>query len=148
MTYLEKINNLLSAYQDDSDMVDTIEESIDAMIDYHTTVAHTETAITLARHRATDQKDLVQQIKQADIRRKTAHDSAIVAVNILNRLTKLADQPTFAPIDTENRQEVGDFIGFFMQETFANRYKVKARDLAKETGPTKDRTLLLPEFDR
>ena len=46
------------------------------------------------------------------------HNCAIDSVNILNRMSKKFGLPPFADINTEQREEVADFCGAFVNQVY------------------------------
>lgn len=63
-------------------------------------------------------EDYISRTENLDKERRMKHNCAIDSVNILNRMSKNFGLPPFADIDTEERNEVADFCGAFVNQVY------------------------------
>lgn len=67
-----------------------------------------------------DGQDFRDRISDIDRQRRSAHDAAIMSVNILNRMCDKMGLPAYADIDTNDRHAVADFVGQYVNEIYNN----------------------------
>lgn len=70
-----------------------------------------------------DGQEFRDHVQDLDRQRRSAHDSAIMSVNILNRMSQSMGLEPFADIDTNDRYAVADFVGQYVNELYNNGIK-------------------------
>lgn len=102
------------------DLAESIGTELDAFPKYVFEVVKYDTTTTLAGKTMKGQefRDIVSSV---DRKRSNAHNRAIDAVNILNRMFAKAGVEPLADIDTSDRYSVADFAGKFTIEAFCRQ---------------------------
>lgn len=104
-------------FEGPDDFCDFIGEKLDRFPAYVQAVARYDNAVSLA-YATMEGEELRDKVASVDRSRRLAHDSAIDAVNILNRAFSRAGVEPFSDVDTSNRTAVADFAGRFTIEAF------------------------------
>lgn len=125
-------------YTSPDDLAESIGTELDAFPEYVFEVVKYDSITKLAGKTMKGQefRDTVSNI---DRKRSNAHNRAIDAVNILNRMFIKAGVEPFADIDTSDRYSVADFAGKFTIEAFCRQiyggnYSTDAYKKACENG--------------
>lgn len=133
-SFLEKEKQLIKAMHqqdfqpffegDKDDAFDTLANALDSFATYQNSVIHMTIMqpIIYARYEGQDLRD---KISDMDSHRRSAHESAIANINMLNRICKAYGVEEFANINTQDRYQVADFVGQYCAEIY-------------ETGKSKD----------
>jgi len=109
---------LIEANKDDNDMLDIIADMMNSFSNYVASVYKMETLIPIIRfkYEGDDQQDRIMKL---DTARKFAHENAINACNILNRMVKAAGiEEPFYDGNIKDRYEVADFCIEVTKEFF------------------------------
>lgn len=104
-------------FEGPDDFCQFIGEKLDRFPAYVQAVARYDNAVSLA-YATMEGEELRDKVASVDRSRRLAHDSAIDAVNILNRAFSRAGVEPFSDVDTSNRTAVADFAGRFTIEAF------------------------------
>lgn len=128
MPYIEKEKALLAAMKERGyqavfdgsrdDALDTVEEQMGKFTGYVNVVIREQVMGPIWRDRC-EPEDLRERIMAIDRERRIAHNAAIDAVNILNRLSKAYGVAPFADIDTDDRHAVADMVGDYVAEVYS-----------------------------
>lgn len=111
---------LLAAYSDDEEMLEEIAEYIDRFPAYIHKVYTMELRKEIYRM-TLEGADYREAFERIDHERHNAHELAISAITILNRLAEQANVPPLFEGDLGKRQEVAEFCMAFVREVFAAR---------------------------
>lgn len=125
--YREKFSELvkaISASKDFEGKLDTalayLERSMSCFPAYVTSVFNMETLMPTLRFRL-EPEDYREKVMELDRSRKRFHDSAIDAINGINRMCdKCGVEPFFAG-DTSDRNAVAEFCGEVVEDVFKKR---------------------------
>jgi len=117
------MNTLLSRIQElvlvcDTDERELIEEMVTKAAAYVQAVTIMETTARNYTDRAAD--ELREAVSSTDKSRRNVHNSLISAVDIVNRICAMHNQPALYT-GSERRREYGDFALALVTEIFANR---------------------------
>ena len=135
--YKERVMNLLNEIDRQQPrgsglrdmMFSAVENGFDSFVGYVNSVYHMETSMLISQFRIDDPIEFQAKVKALDDGRRRNHDGAIAAINMLDRICdKLGIEPIYG--GSQDRNEIGDFCGAFVNEYFDNR--VKARVVSKE----------------
>ena len=126
--YKEKMTNLMMAIDKNNHvgtsnrdmMFNLVKQGFDSFIGYVNAVYEMETSISLARFRCDDVRDYQDAVTRLDSSRRVAHDGAITSVNIINRMCDMVGVEHVYD-GTQERNEIGDFCGHFVNEYFEGR---------------------------
>lgn len=126
MNFLDKERRIIERLQqtkyemfdgDKEEAFDFVSEQLEKFPQYTNIVIREQIMMPIWRFRY-DGEELRDKIQDIDQKRKIAHDSAIASVNILNRLSKNLGLEPFADIDTNDRHEVANFVGQYVNEVY------------------------------
>lgn len=126
MTYMDKEGELVKAvvasggapmFDSKEEALEFIGDTLKAFPNYVNTVVAYNVKIPLIYARY-DGEELRDRVVRLDTERHNAHEVAIGAVNIMNRVCEKMGLPPFAEVDTTNRAAVADFAGRFVNETY------------------------------
>lgn len=121
--FLDEIRKLKSFFPNDPEMIDLINRSCEALVNYFNIVVKTMYTIsTTSPSNFFSQQDYVAEVQRLDLSRKLSHDSAISSLNILNRIAESVGMEKISgDLDTSDRNAVGDFIGIFVMQIYEGR---------------------------
>lgn len=126
-TFLEKEKQLIKAMQqkdfqpffegDKNDAFDTLAKALDSFPAYKNSVIRMTVMqpIIYARYEGQDLRD---KISNLDSNRRSAYESAIANISMLNRICDAYGTERFADIDTKNRCQVANFVGQYCAEVY------------------------------
>lgn len=126
---LDKIKNLINACKDDPDMLEFLGDQFDTFGDYVNAVARMEYKIPILRATKDDVADFQNAVQELDKMRRVYHNSAINACNILNRFSAKLGLEPFYEGSTDDRYQVADFAGRFVNELYCNGIYKEEREL-------------------
>ena len=114
-----------------------LERSMSSFPAYVTSVFNMETLMPTLRFRL-EPADYREKVMELDMNRKRFHDSAIDAINGINRLCEKCGVELLFAGDTSDRNAVAEFCGSIVQEIFEKRTSNQGirnilRDLTEET---------------
>jgi len=129
-TYIDKEKNLIQAIikdqqkPEDDRIFGSVDDGIEHMYscmrhfpDYVNNVVNYTTRMPII-YATMEGQELRDAVMDLDRSRKTAHDTAIVGLSMLNRISDMLGEEPFAEVDTSNRQAVADFCGQYVNETY------------------------------
>lgn len=128
MTFLEKQNAIIQKLHntnyelfdgDKDEALDTIETELTAFPEYANVVIREQIMMPIWRERC-EPEEFRENVKNIDTRRRDAHDGAITAVNVLNRISAKLELEPFADIDTNDRHAVAEMVGKYTNELYNN----------------------------
>lgn len=116
---IDKLNDTnYDLFDNDKDeAMDFLSHQLMAFPKYANVVIKEQIMTPIWRNRYEGQ-DLRDRIQDIDDKRRSAHENAIAATNVLNRLSKNLDLQPFADIDTTDRHAVAEFVGGFVNEMY------------------------------
>lgn len=126
MTFLEKENQLIQKLKEtnydmfdgDSDAaLDFVGDKLEKFPNYANIVIRQQIMLPIWKVRY-EGEEFRDKVKDIDVSRRYAHESAISSVTILNRFSKKLGLEPFADIDTTDRYAVADFIGQYIGEVY------------------------------
>lgn len=122
--YRERVQALMEANRDDSEMLDFVEERVNSFRDYVGYVNFMETRIQRLNVEGLTGQEWRDAVQSLDEHRRMKHEVAISAVNQLNRLSISCGLEPFydGPVDDEHRNEIGDLCQDVMNEYFKGRH--------------------------
>lgn len=137
MTDIEKIRNLMKKLEETDyklfqdagitkeiarkEAFETITDALQKILEYPNKVAHQQTSSCLwSITHYYEGQELRDKLSDLDERRKIAHNAAISALKMLNRIMTKLDVDVF-DIDFDDRYAIGDWIGKFSSEIFLNQ---------------------------
>lgn len=120
----DKYLRLMQAYSSDEEDLETIRDAVDALVEYVKTVYIMELHKEYYRM-TTEGEEYRAEIKRLDDARHHAHEAAITATKMLNRMAEMAEVPVLFEGDLGQRQEVAEFCMAFVDEVFATRVCVR-----------------------
>ena len=126
--YKTNFITLVNSYNDDEDALDLIETNMNNLNGYVSAVYAMEVQIQTLRFRL-DGEDYREAVTNLDKRRRNAHEAAIAACSILNRLAGV--DPLYSG-DLEDRNEVAEFCIAIVDELFHGRSRCTVRELLEE----------------
>lgn len=126
MTSIEKLKEIIDTLEktnyaefdgDREEALDLISDSMTSMPNYVNAVANEQIMMPIiaARYEGQDYRD---QVMRLDSTRRMCHDTAIIGINMLNRLCENLDLEPFAEIDTSDRHAVAGFVGKTVNEIY------------------------------
>lgn len=126
-TYIEKIKRFVKAVTEqetDPDeiqfILETFAEKAYAFGRYCTAVYKMEIRMPVIRALYSEDIERLQNcIMSMDERRRMAHEAAITACSVINRLCDSYGQPKICP-ETDDRYEIANFVGKFVYEVYLN----------------------------
>lgn len=147
-TYTEKIKRFVKAVTEqetDSDEIafylETFEEKAYTFSRYCMAVYKMEIRMPVVRTLyAGDIERLQESIMAMDERRRIAHEAAISACAVINRLCDRFDQPRMCP-ETEDRYEIADFVGRFVYEVYLNGISGRVNGVDELTSVMRDENI-------
>ena len=125
--YKTNFITLVNSYNDDEDALDLIETNMNNLNGYVSAVYAMEVQIQTLRFRLDG-----EAVTNLDKRRRNAHEAAIAACSILNRLANLAGVDPLYSGDLEDRNEVAEFCIAIVDELFHGRSRCTVRELLEE----------------
>ena len=137
MTYLEKQNRMLMRLEEtgyemfDGDRDEALEfmaSQFSRFPNYVNIVVTQQNMMPIWRVQYEGGEIYRDRAQGMDERRKMAHDSAISAVNILNRMSVNLNLPPFTDVDTQDRRAVADFAGAYCIQVFSHGTGADAAD--------------------
>lgn len=115
---LKELKELMHKCDDEYERM-LIQNSVDSFVGYVNSVIDYAVKIPIAQEsHAYDRDRLITEIQQLDHTRHYAHEAAISGCTSLNRLCELKGVEHIAKINTENREEVAQFVGNFVNEMY------------------------------
>lgn len=114
---LKEINQLIIKCKDDDRILKLVSEQLDTLSDYVKIVVNMQykNAILLESKPNGYQDDVIN----LDRNRTNAHNAAINACNIINRIAEKNELEQIFNIDTSDRKQVAKVIGDFINELYA-----------------------------
>lgn len=123
---MQRANNILKKLKetnydmfdgDKEEAIEFVSDNLEAFPKYANVVIREQIMMPIwsARYEGQEFRDKVQDI---DASRRYAHEGAITACNVLNRLSKNLGLETFADIDTSDRHAVAEFVGRAVNELY------------------------------
>ena len=116
----KKLSDLVSAYNNDKDILDLICSSVRACQKYITVVCELELALLTAKH-VMDADEYREAVSDLDKKRSLAHNNLISEVGILCRLGVKAGQKPIFEGNIEGRIAVAEFAKDLVAEIFESR---------------------------
>ena len=129
--YKTNFITLVNSYNDDEDALDLIETNMNNLNGYVSAVYAMEVQIQTLRFRL-EGEDFREAVTNLDKRRRNAHETAIAACSILNRLANLAGVDPLYSGNLEDRNEVAEFWIAIVDELFHGRSRFTVRELLEE----------------
>lgn len=129
--YKTNFITLVNSYNDDEDALDLIETNMNNLNGYVSAVYAMEVQIQTLRFRL-EGEDYREAVTNLDKRRRNAHEAAIAACSILNRLANLAGVEPLYSGNLEDRNEVAEFCIAIVDELFRGRSRCTVRELLEE----------------
>ena len=124
--YKTNFITLVNSYNDDEDSLDLIETNMNNL-----NVYAMEVQIQTLRFRL-EGEDYREAVTNLDKRRRNAHEAAIAACSILNRMANLAGVEPLYSGNLEDRNEVAEFCIAIVDELFHGRSRCTVRELLEE----------------
>lgn len=130
--YKERVQKLLAVIDKKNEgqpgardfVFNAIEKSLKSFADYTNVVYSMETQMMIARHRIDDPKEYQDLVMRLDQSRRAAHEGAIAATSMLNRICDISGvERVYAGSD--DRIAIGDFCGDIMHEFFQTRTQAR-----------------------
>lgn len=127
-TFLEKEKQLIKAMHqqdfqpffkgDKNDAFDTLAKTLDSFSAYKNSVIRmiVMQPTIYARYEGQDLRD---KISNLDSNRRSAYESAIANISMLNRICDAYGTERFADINTKNRYQIANFVGQYCAEVYA-----------------------------
>ena len=113
--YMEKAG--FDDAEDRNDMYDFVAGELATFPEYVNTVAHNQAKMPLV-YALYDGQELRDRITEMDTRRHNVHETAISAINTLNRYGERLGMGKVFDVDTTDRQAVADFAGAYTSAMF------------------------------
>ena len=129
--YKTNFITLVNSYNDDEDALDLIETNMNNLNGYVSAVYAMEVQIQTLRFRL-EGEDYREAVTNLDKRRRNAHEAAIAACSILNRLANLAGVEPLYSGNLEDRNEVAEFCIAIVDELVHGRSRCTVRELLEE----------------
>lgn len=128
--YKERFELLVKAAGNDEDILTLIEDSMNALSSYVSTVYAMEVQIQTLRFRleGAEYRDAVMEL---DKRRRSAHEAAIASCSVLNRVASIIGSEAMYAGNLDDRYEVADFCIAIVEELFHGRTKCTVDELLK-----------------
>lgn len=122
--YKESIRSIMEANRDDVEMLDFVESRVNSFVDYVGHVSFMETRMQRLQIQGVRGEEWRDAAARLDERRRDKHETAMSAVNQLNRLCTASGLPLFytGPVDHEHRNEIGDLCQAVVNEYFEGRH--------------------------
>lgn len=126
MTSIEKLREIIDTLEktnyaefdgDRGEALDMIADSMVSFPNYVNAVAREQIMMPIISAKY-DGQDYRDQVMRLDSTRRMCHDSAIIGVNMMNRLCANLDLEPFATIDTDDRHAVAGFVGKTVNEIY------------------------------
>lgn len=128
MSFVKKEAELLQKMQengykqfggDKDKALEFVGSRLQAFPDYANIVIREQVMIPIWRARFEGQ-EFRDHVQDMDRQRRSAHDSAIMSVNIMNRMCQNHGLEPFADINTQDRHAVAEFVGQYVNELYNN----------------------------
>lgn len=153
-TFLEKEKQLIKAMQqknfqpffegDKNDAFDTLAKALDSFSTYKNSVIRM-TVMQPTIYAKYEGQDLRDKISNLDSNRRSAYESAITNINMLNRICDAYGTERFADIDTKNRYQVANFVGQYCAEIYETG---KSKNTETQNIKTMDALMEYPTNNR
>jgi len=118
----DKVNKIVKAYQDDNEVLEFLDETLNAFAEYVRVVNEMENCISILRFRL-EPEQYRQTLENLDRNRRITHNSVIAGVKMINRMCKAKELPLFFEGDITDRIEVAEFAMKFVAIVFKERKK-------------------------
>lgn len=119
---------LVNAYSKDEDALELIETNMNNLNNYVSAVYAMEVQIQTLRFRL-EGDEYREAVTNLDRRRRSAHEAAIAACSILNRLAGLEGVEPLYSGNLEDRNEVAEFCIAIVDELFHGRSRCTVKEL-------------------
>ena len=120
--YREKIISIAELYKDDPDVIELVNDTMDACGVYVELVNRHESAVIIARYRM-EPREYREHVADLDNRRHTAHENLISQIKMLNRICAGKGLEPFYPGDTGDRYSIADYAKGIVDEIFRDRQR-------------------------
>ena len=114
------LTNLAKLYADDVEVLEIIEDTIDAYGEYVAYVYKMESLRHILRIKL-GKDEYKNSVEEMDEKRTRIHNAAIASTKIINRLCESNRIPLFFEANIEDRVEVAEFIRDVVVNVFENR---------------------------
>ena len=119
------LNELITRYADDKEILDIIYNTVTAIEEYHSAILKMEAWMKVYSYNSVDKDEYQQNITDMDKRRTMCHNSVLSSVNILNRLAAKENLPLlYDSIVSEERPyrtEVADAVLEYIEDIIKKR---------------------------
>ena len=119
---------LVNAYSKDEDALELIETNMNNLNNYVSAVYAMEVQIQTLRFRL-EGDEYREAVTNLDRRRRSAHEAAIAACSILNRLAGLEGVEPLYSGNLEDRNEVAEFCIAIVDDLFHGRSRCTVKEL-------------------
>lgn len=119
------VEDLITIYIEDKEMLNIIYDALNSFEDYHSAIFTMETKTRLYPVGSMDAEERRIMVEGLDKRRTNLHNKIISSVNILNRIAKIAGLlPFYDGIVSEERpyrSEVANYVLEYVEKTVRER---------------------------
>ena len=121
----ETITKLITACQEDKDMLDILYSSLKSFEEYHSVIFDMEMWMKVFSYKSIDKEEYQSKVTDMDRRRTMCHNSVLSSVNILNRLAAKENLPlVYDGVVSEERpyrREVANAVLEYVENIVKNR---------------------------
>lgn len=122
MSLLEIVNALTTAFKEDKDLLELLNETLNGCSEYVHAVNSMENCQRVLKFRL-EPEDYKERLKALDQNRRILHNATISGIKAINRLCKTSNLPPLYEGDESDRYAIADFALTVTNVVFVNRMK-------------------------